>query len=193
MLNETQKYMSASKAAADLALSIVTVKNLVFRGELEGERSAGGHWRISVRSIDAYRKIHNYKERPKKGKICILHSGDDLDPLLLQSMRAQAIQVIFHPWELVDIDPLVGVLFIDARHLQPEKIPLEMIEGIQKKYKVLIYNSQVLPENSPFLPILGLHWVSTMINAHFVSGYEVAKQLQSNRGIRYSARPSPAL
>jgi hypothetical protein len=59
MLNETQKYMSAAKAAADLALSIVTVKNLVFRGELEGERSAVGHWRISVRSIDAYRKIYN--------------------------------------------------------------------------------------------------------------------------------------
>lgn len=193
MLNETQKYMSSAKAAADLALSIVTVKNLVFRGELEGERSAAGHWRISVRSIDEYRKAHNYKERPKKGKICILHRGDDLDPVLLQSMHSQAIQVISHPWELVDLDPLVGVLFIDARHLQPETVLVEMIEGIQKKYKVLIYNSQVLPVNSPFLNILGLHWVSTMINAHFVSGYEVAKQLQPNRRIRYSARPSAAL
>lgn len=193
MLNETQKYMSSAKAAADLALSIVTVKNLVFRGELEGERSAGGRWQISIRSIDAYRKAHNYKERIKKGKICILHRGHDLDPLLLQRMHAQAIQVILHPWELVDLDPLVGDLFIDARHLQPETVLVEMIEGIQKKYKVLIYNSQVLPVNSPFLNILGLHWVSTMINAHFVSGYEVAKQLQPNRRIRYSARPSPPL
>ncbi len=194
MSNETQNYLSAAKAAADLALSITTVKNLMTCGELDGRRSAGGHWRIPISSIDEYRKNHNYKERPQKGKICILHRGDDLDPLLLQSMHSQAIQVISHPWELVDLDPLVGVLFIDARHLQAQTIPLEMIAGIQKKnYKVLIYNAQVLPENSLFLRITGLHWVSTMINAHFVSGYEVAKQLQPNRRIRYSASPSAAL
>lgn len=178
MLNETKKYLSAAKAAADLALSIVTVKKLVSLGELDGERSDGGHWRITINSIDEYRKIHNYKERSKKGKICILHRGNDLDPALLQGPYPQAIQVMFHRWELVDIDPYIGVLFIDARHLRIQATPLEMIEGLQKKYKLVIYNSLVLPASSPFLEMGGLVFVPSMINAQFISGYEVAKQLR---------------
>lgn len=189
MLNEPKKYLSAAKAAADLALSTVTIKKLVTLGELDGERSEGGHWQISISSLDEYRKIHNYKERPKKGKICILHRGTDLDPLLLQGPHPRAIQVMFHRWELVDIDPYTGVLFIDARHLRIQATPLEMLEGLQKKYRLVVYNSQVLPEGSPFLEIGGVVFVPSMINAQFISGYEVAKQLKQNRRTWYRAGP----
>jgi len=178
MLNDITKYMSAAKTAADLALSIGSIQNMVTRGELKAMRTQGGHWRIDTHSIDAYRKAHNYRDRPNSGKICILHQGDDLDPLLVQSLDPDAIQLMLHPLELLGIEPHISVLFIDARYVLQQTMHERMIEGLQRKYKFFIYNSQVLPESSPFLRIPDLLFVPGMINAEFISGYAVAQRLE---------------
>jgi hypothetical protein len=141
-------------------------------------RTQGGHWRIDTHSIDAYRKAHNYRDRPNSGKICILHQGDDLDPLLVQSLDPDAIQLMLHPLELLGIEPHISVLFIDARYVLQQTMHERMIEGLQRKYKFFIYNSQVLPESSPFLRIPDLLFVPGMINAEFISGYAVAQRLE---------------
>ncbi len=185
MMSEIKKYMSAAKTAADLALSIGSVQNLVTRGELNAMRTQGGHWRISVESIDEYRRAHNYQDRPKSGKMCILHQGEDLDPLLLKNLDPDSIQLMLHPLELLGIEANIGVLFIDARYLWLQSTPEGMIENLQKKYKIFIYNSQVLPENSRFFRIPDLLFVPKMINAQFISGYTVAQELEQKRASQH--------
>jgi hypothetical protein len=114
-----------------------------------------------------------------------LHQGDDLDPLLLKNLDPDAIQLMLHPLELLNIEPHIGVLFIDARYLWLQSTPEGMIENLQKKYKIFIYNSEVLPENSRIFRISDLLFVPKMINAQFISGYAVAQGLEQNRASQH--------
>ena len=185
MLDDSKTYMSATKAAADLALSVGVVKNLVKRGELNAIRTLGGHWRIFTSSIDDYRKRHNYKERSKKGKIYILHLGQDLDPLLLESLYTSDIQLLSSPLELLEIGHHISVLFMDARYMLFEATTHEVIKDFQKQHKILIYNSQALPEKSPFLQMSEPLFVPHMINAHFIVGYDVGQRFERKRSAKH--------
>lgn len=172
------KYLSPAKAAADLGVAVKLVKHLVATGELNAMHTLGGQLRISTSSIDAYRKAKIKKESLKFGTMCILHRGNDLDPALAQSLDPDSIQLISHPFELLDIEQKITVLFIDARYVLLQETPLEVIEGLQKKYKVLLYNSQVLPKYSPYFAISNLIFLTDMISASFIAGYEAFHQLE---------------
>lgn len=185
MLDDIKIYMSTTKAAADLALSVGAVKNLITQGELNAIRSLSGRWRIFTSSIDDYRKRHNYKDRSKKGKICILHLGHGFDPLLLESLDPAGIQLLTNPLELLEIGPHISVLFMDARYMLFEATSHEMIKDFQKQYKILIYNSQALPAKSPFLQMPGTVFVPNMINAQFIAGYDVGQRFETKRSAKH--------
>lgn len=174
-------YLSPAKTAAELGIAVRSVKYLVTTGELHALQTLGGQLRISTSSIERYRKALVKKERLQFGKICILHRGNDVEPDLVQNLDPDSTQFISHPFELLDIEHKIAALFIDARYVQLQDTPQEMIKGLQKKYRVLIYNSQVLSENSTCFTIPNLMFMPDMITAPFIAGYVAVHQIEQMR------------
>lgn len=180
MIHKAKNYLTTAEAAQQLGLSIGTVQNLVTRGELDAVVTVGGHRRIYVQSFEQYKKAHGYREPLPGKKICILHHGDDLDPVLVQNQEVDGLQLMAHPLALLAMGPEVGALFIDARHAWLSAAPVALLDSLQKTYSVFVYNCEHLGENSHFSGLQGIHLLKENVSTHFISGYSLGRTLPHN-------------
>ena len=111
-----QEYLSTRQAALRLGVSLGTVQNMVESGALEAWKTAGGHRRIPVASVDALlarRRNLTPSAHETSGQLDILITEDDPT---LQSLY----QMTFEGWELpikvrVVADGFDGLLQVGQR------------------------------------------------------------------------------
>lgn len=171
MTDLDNEYLSTAKVARLLGLSIGTVQNLVARGELQAVFTRGGHRRIFASSLNEYRRQRGYREQIHGDMICIMQEANDLDPVLLNERDPDVIELMTHPFDLLRVHRKIDVLFIDARNSWLQVTPPELMDGLQKKCPVYIYNSDMLPKDSGYAQIDASHLIPKPISAHFISGF----------------------
>lgn len=177
--------MTTAEAAVELGLSIGSVQKLVATGDLQAIRTQGGHRRIFVNSIDQYRKVRGYSMPSVGDTICIMHQGDDLDPLLAQENHTGGIQLMFHPLDLLGIKKDIDALFIDARNLWLQSTPMALMEELKKRYNVFIYNCAKFPDGGKFVNAQGVSLIAKNIDNHYISGYRAGRLTQRKPKINY--------
>lgn len=186
MMNKVKKYMSTAEAARELGLSVASIQKMVTIGELAAVRTQGGHRRIFITSIDEYRGTHGYRmSQPCSNMICIMHQGNNLDPMLMQADDSIIVKTMSHPLDLLGMEKVIDVLFIDANNQWLETTPVALIDGLQNNYTVFIYNSEKLPEDSHFREMNTAHLIPTSINYQFISGYLVGRKMLGNSVIKH--------
>lgn len=90
------EYLSTRQAAQRLGVSLGTVQNMVENGVLDAWKTAGGHRRIPVRSVDALlakRRKQTMSSKDSDGQLDILIAEDDVT---LQRLY----QMTFDSWQL---------------------------------------------------------------------------------------------
>jgi excisionase family DNA binding protein len=183
MRNE-KKYMSTAEAGVELGLSITTVQKLVTSGELEAIRTGGGHRRIFVDSIDRYKKMSGPRTRSVRNLICIMHEGDDLDPLLIESKNANEIQFISHPLDLLDISKGIDSLFIDARSHWVSNTSVSLMGKLQREYNIFVYNADKNQEIKNHLDVGWINLIPGNIDGKYISGYRAARTTKKSMSIQ---------
>lgn len=177
--NKYKEYMSSADAASQLGLSVGSIQKMVDDGKLNAVRTQGGHRRIYIDSVNEYRAAYGYSVPPQAAvMVCIMHQGKDLDPMLMQAYDSNTLQILSHPLDLLGLEKVIDVLFIDANNLWLKTTPVEVIKGLSNNFKVFIYNSNSLPFNSPLREKNVLQLIPNEINYHFISGY-LAGQIMS--------------
>lgn len=181
MTNNLKEYMSSADAARDLGLSVASVQKMVDVGELAAVRTQGGHRRIFVDSINKYRATHGYyMPPPPANMICIMHDGKNLDPMLMQAFDSETVKILSHPLDLLGLEKIIDVLFIDANNSWLETTPKSLIEGLKNNYTLFIYNTNKLSQNSPLRGMNPAHFISNEINYQFMSGYLMGRKMVQN-------------
>lgn len=181
MTYKSKDYLSTAEAARDLGLSVGTIQKLVTFGELDALRTQGGHRRIFIHSIEKYRAKYGYKAQPESPSkaICIMHHGQDLDPLLVQAHEAKMLKILSHPLDLLGMKQDSYILFIDANNAWVKNVTLTQIEELQRTHIIFIYNSKQLEKNSFLYDIDSVHLIPHAITYPFISGYLMGQEMYS--------------
>ena len=112
--------------------------------------------------------------------ICIMHGGGNLDPMLTQAFDSERVKILSHPLDLLGMEKIINVLFIDANNSWLQTTPKSLMEALKNNYTLFIYNSNKLPQNSPLREMNPAHFIPGCINYQFMSGYLSGQKMVQN-------------
>lgn len=172
--NINQAYFSTSQAAKMLGLSVGTVQRMVENGIFKAYVTQGGHRRILSSSLNQYCKLQGFsglQVTPEKPLICILHDSAHVPPAWGQLGQWEHVKLITHPLDLMGIHQHVGTFFIDARIPWLHNAPLHLQDTLMQNAHIIVYNSALLPSDSPLHLAQKINLFDGDISTDLVYGY----------------------
>jgi excisionase family DNA binding protein len=171
-----QNYISTSQAARMLGLSVGTVQRMVENGAFKAFITHGGHRRILSSSLHDYCQQHGLSPNlparmEKRPQVCILHDVEHMSPAIQRLGELSCVTVMTHPLDLMDIGQDLAVLFVDARIAWLQASPVHLQNARLQDAHIVLYNSDGLPSNSPFLEARHLQLFPGDISTDLVEGY----------------------
>ncbi len=171
MSASTNKFISTTIAAIELGISTTSVQKLVDGGVLEAFTTKGGHRRISIESIEAYKKS-NFSEATVDCKsLYILHHGNDLDESLKLTENSNKIILISNPLDFIFKPYEIKPIFIDARHPYIQELTDTHKMPSSRKSIFYIYNCEKIPPGNPLWGLNSEHLIYGNINIVFILGF----------------------
>ena len=167
-------YFSTSQAAKMLGLSVGTIQRMVENGVFKAFVTQGGHRRILSSSLTQYCKQQGFsgpQATPEKPLICILHDSAHVPPALGQLGQWDHVKLITHPLDLMGIHQHVGTFFIDARIPWLHNAPLHLQDTLMQNAHIVVYNSALLPSDSPLHLAQKINLFEGDISTDLVYGY----------------------
>lgn len=179
MLNPTTQYLSTAQVARQLGLSVGTVQKLVDSGDLVGIRTKGGHRRIYASSFESHQEKNGYMQNFHHKKIGIFLYDTDIESQMLNEQFGPLACLMTHPLELMAINEPIHALFIDAKSSWLSTLPQKMMNDLNRKYRVYMYNADSLADDSPWRYFKDLKLISKPISMDLIEGFCIGSGLES--------------
>jgi excisionase family DNA binding protein len=175
------EYLTTAEAARLLDLSVGTVQKMVTLGKLEAFYTQGGHRRIFKKSLNDYMIENGYIKVVDQKFITVFHHGDDIDPLLANHKDGCVIQMMDHPFDILELNKSSDVILIDARLDWLKGMANDLCVRLVRRFKIYIYNSQNLESNDINFSHRNLNFIEGNVNSSWLFGYLLGQETAGHK------------
>ncbi len=175
-----QQYVSTSKAARILNLSLGTVQRMVDRGMLESFTTEGRHRRILFRSLADYCRDHGIEidpqwRSPLQG-VCVIHSAEHPLRGRRQLEKVPGVHFCSNPLDLLFANRSPELLFLDARLGWMDWMRLAQSVHVQQGSRLVIYNAEHLSAEVQQALAASARFFNMDLSADLLHGFLLARE-----------------